>query len=310
MGDEGSGQLAPPRRYVVTKPAGDPVAVRRLAAAYDDCADAVAAQVARAMVVLDQLAPTWHGQGARSAHDPEQALSGDAARVVHALRRSAEDLRHYAHRLERAHEHLRWSIGRLVTLGAVVTVGVAAVVVTVGSAAPAEAAAAAAVVESAEAATAAAGAASTTTAAGLAAWQSLLATVRPLAPFLVPHLVSAGASTGIEVVSELRGTHPLDGHSLEVAAAVGFAGSATGRAVEGALAGFRPILRRLAEGGTWTVNGTAGRYADDGEVDPLDSLSFGLTGLVARDVRHGVDEVSGAAGKLVHELRRRRATRE
>ena len=314
MGDGGSGQLAPPRRYVVTKPSGDPDAVRRLAAAYDDVAAAVVAQVRRAAAVLDQLGPAWHGQGARSARSPEEVLREDAARIAHALRRSAEDLRHYAHQLERAHEHHRWSLGRLVTLGAVVTVGVAAVVVTVGAAAPAEAAAAAGAVETAEAASAGAAVAGTTTATSLASWEAMLAGIRPLAPFLVPHLVphlvSAAASVGIESVSELVGGHGLDPHSLEVAAAVGFAGSATGRAVEGALARSRPIVRRLAEGGTWTVNGTAGRYADDGDVDPLDSLSFGLTGLVARDVRRGVDATSGTAGKLVHELRRRRASRE
>jgi hypothetical protein len=163
-------------------------------------------------------------------------------------------------------------------------------VVTVGAAAPAEAAAAAAAVETAEAATAAAGAAGTTAATGLASWQALLAGVRPLAPFIVPHVISAGASMGLEAVPELLSAHRVDLHALEVAAAVGFAGSATGGAVDGALAGSRPIVRRLAEGGTWTVNGTAGGYADDSHLDPLDSLAFGLTGVVARDVRFGVDE--------------------
>jgi hypothetical protein len=111
-----------------------------------------------------------------------------------------------------------------------------------------------------------------------------------LAPFVVPHLISAGASVGLDGISELLATRHLELRSLEVAAAVGFAGSATGGAVEGALSGARPIVRRLAEGGTWTINGTAGGYADTGDVDPLDSLAFGLTGLVARDVRFGVDE--------------------
>jgi uncharacterized protein YukE len=290
MGDAAVGNLAPPKRYVVPKPSGDPDAARHLAAAYDGCAEALVAQVRQVAAVLTGLGSAWQGAGARAARTPEQVLTEDVARIAHALRRSADDLRHYAHQLDRAHEHHGWSIGRLVTLGAVVTVGVAAVVVTVGAAAPAEAAAAAAAVETAEAATTAAGAAGTTAATSLSSWQALLAGVRPLAPFVVPHLVSAGASVGLDGISQLLGTHRLDMRSLELAAAVGFAGSATGGAVEGALSGTRPIVRRLAEGGTWTVNGTAGGYADTGEVDPLDSLSFGLTGLVARDVRFGVDE--------------------
>ena len=311
MGDTTTTVLTMPRQYVVRKPAGDPAAARRLATAYDACADALVGQVRHVARVLDQLGPAWRGGGARSARAPEQVLSDDAVRIARALRRSADDLRHYAHQLERAHDHHGWSIGRLVTLGAIVTVGVAAVVVTVGAAAPAEAAAATVAIETAEAATAAAGAAGTTAATSLASWQPLLAAVRPLTPFLIPHLVSAGASCGIEAVSELLGPRRrLDAHSLEVSAAVGFAGSATGRAVEDALAGSRPFVRRLAEAGSWTVNGTAGGYADDSTLDPLDSLSFGLTGVVARDVRRGVDDLSGAAGKLVHKLRRRRASRE
>jgi len=189
-----------------------------------------------------------------------------------------------------------------------VTVGVAAVVVTVGAAAPAEAAAAAAAVETAEAATAAAGAASTKAATSLASWQALLVGVRPLAPFVVPHLVSAGASVSIETVSELLAGHSLDTHSLGVAAAVGFAGSSIGGTVEKRLIESPKVLRRLAEGGIWAANGTAGGYADGDELDPVDSLAFGLTGLVARDVRFGVDRLweratgSVPAGELIDEL--------
>lgn len=296
--------------YVVRTPSGSPDAARHLATAYDACAQTLLRQLRQVAAVLDQLGPAWHGEGARAARTPERVLADDGVRVAHALRKSADDLRHYAHQLDRAHERHGWSIGRLVALGAIVSVGTAAVVVTVGAAAPAEAAAAAAAVETAEAATAGAGAASTTAAANLASWQTLLAGIRPLAPFLVPHLVSAGASVGIEGGSELLGSRGLDLHTLEVAAAVGYAGSATGAAVEGAFAGTRPFVRRLAEGATWTVNGTAGGYADDGEVDPLDSLAFGLTGVVARDVRLGVDRTSGTAGKLVHQLRGRRAASE
>ena len=96
-------------------------------------------------------------------------------------------------------------------------------------------------------------------------------------------------------------------------AAVGFAGSATGRTVEDALAQAPAVARRLAEAGTWTASGTAGAYAESGEVDPVDSLAFGLTGLVARDVRQTIDRLwafatgsaatrSVATGELIDEL--------
>src|SRR3954453_17284841 len=157
MGGTASADLAPPQRYVVHKPSGDPDAARRLASAYDTCADALVAQGRIVTDVLERLGPAWRGTAARASRAPEQVLTEDCQRVAHALRQSAHDLRHYAHKLERAHEHHGWSIGRLVTLGAMVTVGVAVIVVTVGAAAPAEAAAAAAAVETAAAAAGAAG---------------------------------------------------------------------------------------------------------------------------------------------------------
>src|SRR3954449_6828977 len=298
MGDAASADLAPPQRYVVHKPSGDPDAARRLASAYDTCADALVAQVRIVTDVLERLGPAWRGTAAGASRAPEQVLAEDCQRVAHALRQSAHDLRHYAHKLERAHEHHGWSIGRLVTLGAMVTVGVAVIVVTVGAATPAEAAAAAAAGETAEAASAAAGVAGTTAASSLASWQALLVGVRPLAPFVVPHLVSAGASVGIESTSELIAGQRLDAHSLEVAAAVGFAGSSVGGVVEQRLATSPGVVRRLAEGGVWAANGTVGGYADGDQLDPLDSLAFGLTGLVARDVRFGVDQA-----RLVYKLR-------
>ena len=273
------------QQYVVTKPSGDPDAARRLASAYDELADALLAQIRRTVAVLDGLGATWRGNGARSARSPEQVLTDDAVRVASALRRSAGDLRHYAHKLARAHEHHGWSLGKLVTMGAMVTVGAAAIVVTVGAAAPVEAAAAAAAVEGAEAATAAATVAGAEAGSSLGALQATLAAVRPLAPFVVPHVLSAASSVGVDAVSELLDSGRLDLHSLEVAAAVGFAGSSMGATTERALAEHSGGVRRLAEGALWAANGTAGAYADEGHVDPLDSLSFGLTGVVARDFR-------------------------
>ena len=278
-------QVDTQRRYVVRKPSGDPDAARRLAAAYDACADALVADLRLAVGVLRGLGEDWSGSGARAARTPEQVLSDDGAQVARALRRSADEIRNYAHKLARAHEHHGWSIGKLVTMGAMVTIGAAAIVVTVGGAAPVEAAAAAAAVEGAEAATAAATTAGAEAGSSLGALHTMLAAVRPLAPFVVPHLVSAASSVGVDAASQLLDSGRLDLHSLEVAAAVGFAGSSMGATTERALAAHSGSVRRLAEGGLWAANGTAGAYADEGHVDPLDSLSFGLTGVVARDFR-------------------------
>ena len=281
--------IVAPRQYVVRNPSGDPDAARRLATAYDELAAAVRDEARRIVAALTRLESQWRGLAARASDGPEQVLTADATRVSRALDGTADDLRHYAHRLAKAHEHHGWSIGKLVALGATVAVGVAAIVVTVGAAAPAEAAAAAAAVEGAEAAATAAGAASEGAAGALGTWRAALSGVRPLMPFLVPHLVSAASATGLEAVSEAITRHRLDPHSLEVAAAIGFTGSSAGTAVEQQLAARAAVLRRLAEAGTWAATGSAGAYADKGGVDPLDSVAIGLTGFVGRDIRLGVD---------------------
>jgi uncharacterized protein YukE len=283
------GDLAPPRTYVVRKPSGDPHAARRLASAYDELAAAVRDETRTSAAVLDALTPLWRGVGARATQSPAQVLAADGARVAHGMHATADDLRHYAHRLLKAHEHHGWSLGKLVAVGAIVTVGAAAVVVTMGAAAPAEAAAAAAAVEGAEVAADAATAASTGAAGALSAWQGALAAVRPLLPFVVPHLMSAGGSVAVDAVSQLLASHHVDLHSLEVAAAVGFAGSSTGGVVERRLATHGSLLRRAAESGAWAASGTVGAYADEGHVDPLDSVADAMTGFVARDIRRGVD---------------------
>ena len=282
---------APAQVYVVRRPSGDPQAARRLAQAYDDLADTVAAQTATAAHVLTALAPAWHGAGATAATVPATTVHDDGARVARALQEAAKELRRYAHRLQHAHDHHGWSLGRLVAMGALVAVGAAAVVVTVAAAAPAEAAAVAAVVEGADAAGVAAGEAGADAAGGLLSASRLLATLRPLAPFLVPHLLSSAASVGFDAASQLLTAHRVDLRSLEVSAAVGFTGSGTGVLVESRLADDATVLRRVGEAGTWAAAGTAGEYADEGHLDAADSTAFALTGLVARDVRRGTDEL-------------------
>jgi len=262
-----------------------------LAQAYDDFADAVAAQTATAAHILTALAPAWHGVGGAAATVPATTVHDDGVRVARAMHEAAAELRRYAHRLQHAHEHHGWSLGRLVAMGAMVAVGAAAVVVTVGAAAPAEAAAAAAVVEGAEAATVAAGEAGADAAGGVLSASRLLTTLRPLAPFVVPHLLSSAASVGFDAVSQLLTAHRVDPRSLEVSAAVGFAGSGTGALVESRLANGATVLRRIGEAGAWAAAGTAGEYADEGHLDAADSTAYALTGLVARDVRRGTDEL-------------------
>ena len=280
-----------PRQYVVRRPCGDPEAARRLAGAYDDLAEALETQTRVVSSVLREVGSRWWGAGSAASERPERVLTQDATRVATALRRSADDLRVYAHTLAKAHEHHGWSIGRLLAMGALVTVGTAAVVVTVGAAAPAEAAAATLAVEGAEAAAAGAGAASEATATALSATDGVLATVRALSPFVVPHLVSAAASAGFDAVSELVAGHALDPHSLEVAAAVGFAGSGAGGVVESRLASTATFWRRLGVAGPWVGAGSAGDLADRGSVDPVDAAAYGITGAVARDVRAAADAV-------------------
>lgn len=278
-------------RYVVRKPAGDPDAARWLAAAYDELADDLDAQVRRVTAILAQLHGTWTGRGARASSDPVAQIRADTAHVTRALRSCAADLRTYAARLARAHEHHGFSLGRLVALGAIVTIGAAAVVVTMGAAAPAEAAAAAAAVEGAEAAATAAEAAGAGAAETLSGWQSAMAVARPLLPFLRPHLVSAAASVGFEATSELVTAHRLSFEPLLVAAAAGFAGSTTSDVVEARLATMPSVVRRVAEAGTWAATGATSEYAKTGHVDPSAAVASATTGFVARDVRNVTGKV-------------------
>jgi uncharacterized protein YukE len=280
-----------PRQSVVRRPSGDPDAARRLAQAYEELADALEAQSRVISSVLRQVGHRWWGAGSAASERPEQVMTQDSTHVATALRRIAADLRVYAHKLAMAHEHHGWSIGRLVAMGALVTVGAAAVVVMVGAAAPAEAAAATLAVEGAEVAAAGAGVAGEATAGALSAASGVFATVRALLPFVVPHLVSAGASVGFDAVSELVTGQGVDIHSLEVAAAVGFTGSGAGGVVESRLAAAGPMWRRLGEAAIWVGAGSAGDVADHGEVDPVDAAAYGITGAVARDVRAAADAV-------------------
>jgi uncharacterized protein YukE len=281
--------LAPPQRWVIRKPSGDPDAARRLATAYDDLADAVDTEIRRATAALVDLTDTWVGVGQRAAGKPEDHLSQDAQAVIHALRAAADDLRAYAQRLQKAHEHHGWSLGRLAAVGAMVVVGTAAIVVTVGAAAPAEAALAAAAVEGAEAAATTAAVSGGSVAANLLSVEGLLAAVRPLASFVVPHLVSAAATTGLEAGMQVVSGEPLDVQSLLVASGEGFMGSGLGGVAATRLESASKMLRRAADVGVFSATAAVGDYAQRGYVDPLDVLGASLTGGIAPEIRAGVD---------------------
>jgi hypothetical protein len=78
--------------------------------------------------------------------------------------------------------------------------------------------------------------------------------------------------------------------SLAVSAAVGFGGSSSGALAELRLLRAPGYVRRLGEAASWSANGAVAEYADSGRVDPLDVAGSGLTGVIGRDVRTGVDE--------------------
>jgi uncharacterized protein YukE len=283
--------LLPPRRWEIRKPSGDPHAARRLATSYEQLADALDAEVRRATGILVELTSVWRGAGQRAADGPEDQLINDARAIGHALRESATDLRAYAHRLQQAHDDHHWSLGRLVAAGAMVVVGTAAVVVTVGAAAPAEAALAAVAVEGAEAAAVTAAGAGGTVAAGLMSWEGALAAVRPLLPFVVPHLVSAGGAAGLDVASRLVEGKPFDLTSTLVSADMGFMGCGLNGMTAARLAEAPTLLRRVADIGAFSSTVAAGDYAGSGRVDPLDLAAAAATGTVAPEIRAGVDHV-------------------
>jgi hypothetical protein len=282
---------AQPISYVIRRPDGDPAAVRRLASAYELLAEVVEVQTQAAANVLGDLLNEWAGVAATAATRPAITPAEDGARVARGLRHVADELRRYAAHLERAHEHHGWSIGRLVAMGAMVTVGVAAIVVTAGAAAPEEAVAVAGIVESAEAATATAEAAGAGAASSLLSTEGWLSVLRPLQAFVVPHLTSAASQVGFEGVTELVTKHRLDAHALEVAAGVGFVGSSVATASEAKLVAASTAAKRASEGAAWAAAGAAGQYADSGSVDPATTVTDGVGGMVGRDIRRVTERV-------------------
>lgn len=199
-------------------PAGDPAAARRLAAAYRRLADDSQAAHDQARRVVGGLTTHWHGTGVTTVTLPTTVLDHNTAALTTALHQVADHLQSYADTLEHAQHHHRWSLGKLLVIGAVVVVTAAAITVTVGAAAPVGTLAA---VEVAEALAAAGTATETAAAAEAAAAGGLseltgtaLTALRAFTADALPHLVQGGIGAGLDTAGQLLFTHHLDVHEV------------------------------------------------------------------------------------------------
>lgn len=303
--------VAPARRYVVPAVPGDPAAARRMAAAYRGVADAVAANAQLISIVVRDLSTGWSGPGSRALDAPVGKVLHDAAALVRVLHEVADRLEEYAGRLERARQHHGFSLGKLVAIGAIVTVGAAAIVVTVGAAGAVEAAAASAAVADATEAAGAAAAASAGVAGGLFDVADALATFRPLLQFVVPHLLQVEWSVGTVAAYDEATRGRLDWGTLAVTGGLAFTGSvATGR-VAAAMADAPAVATHAAEATVWSGVAAADDEVREGQVDGVDMLeTFVLAGgalsakdaLASRGILFHPPDYRRAA--LVAELRR------
>jgi uncharacterized protein YukE len=256
----------PPTHYSIPKIVGDAAAAARLAAAYADLADAVDAASSHAGGVMAALTASWRGVGSTGSTVPAEKIRHDTTALARALRAAGDDLARYARSLEKAHEHHGFSLHKLVAIGAVVAVSAVAITVTVGAAAVVEAGAATAAVAGA---TEAAGDAITAEVAvdeGLSTAMSSVSWLRPLAGFVVPHLMqvewSAGSVAGYDEATRGR----LDWRAIGIAGGLGFVGASAGDLADSRIAatdwydGASPIVQHattaLTQGTTWA--GVAG----------------------------------------------------
>lgn len=262
--------LTPTLHLQLPLPAGDPARMRELAAAFERLADELGRQVAAAVDRVDGLQPEWAGVGAAASRHTALHVADLATEVQRGLRSCARELADYADRLQRAHEHHGWSIGKLVTLGAIVVATGGALGVTLcGAAAVAgtvEAGAATAAVEGATGAADAATAAAESAADGLAASSSSLAELQELTRLLLPHLASGVLSAAPGAfMAELRTGRidwPAVADSFVAGATESTVAEALDASVEGKLAAAAaddwrrlgaPYLIRAATGAGGTV---------------------------------------------------------
>ena len=240
-------ELAAAQTFHLPKPpGGDPAAARQLARALRTCALELLAAQSQAHAVLADTHQHWTGSSARAANHPLCELDARTAQVARVLREAADRFEDYAHVLDKAHEQHHWSLGKILTVAAVVVVTTAVVVVTVGVAAPAAAAADAAIVGAEVAATTAA--VGTASAAAVEAAEAVTLAVRALqalravAAFLKPQIAVTAGLTDYEAFRQVHATGHLDLAALTTHAALDVGLGAGAGAAAGAV---RPLARWL-----------------------------------------------------------------
>jgi hypothetical protein len=279
-------------QYTVPKVSGDAGAAFRIAAAYHELADAVAASHRRVAFVVGHLSGSWRGPAHRAVDRPVEAFLHNAVLLVRALEQAADAYDAYGRQLAKAHEHHGFSMHKLLKVGAVVAVSVTAVVVTVGAAGAVEAAAAAAAVGGASEAAGSALLADAVVASSVDAALESLPALRPLLAFVLPHLVQAEWAAGAMAAYDEATDQPLRWRPLAETGALGFVASSA--AVKGkALVGDSPWLPHVVEGTAW-----GGAAAADDElighrfdvVDVAESFVLAGGGTLGRDAlrSHGL----------------------
>jgi uncharacterized protein YukE len=292
-----------PAHFTIPKIAGDAAAARRLAAGYADLADSVDAASAQVGAIMAALTATWTGAGNAGSMAPVEKVRHDSAALSRALRAASDDMSRYAASLAKAHEHHGFSLHKLVAIGAVVVVSAVAITVTVGAAAVVEAGAATAAVAGATEAAGDAVTADLAVGEGLAEAMGSVSWLRPLAAFVVPHLLqvewSAGSVAGYDEATAGR----LDWRAIGVASGLSFTGSAAADGVgarvattdwyTGASPGVQHAADGLAQGTLWAgIAGLDDRIVE-GRVDGIDMIEAMLltsSGVTAHDLlqEHGL----------------------
>ena len=293
-------------------PHGDPDAARALATAYRELADRLDATAHRVEDITLDLSSRWHGAGATALKVPSHTVATNIRTLSAAARETATHLDDYAAALHKAQHHHRWSLTKIVAIGAVVAVTAVAITITVGAAAPVGTVAALEVGEAiagAEAAAAGATAAEAAATTAMSLTANAMTALRALQVVALPHLVQGGISTTIDVGIHLATGRKISDEDLIKSFLVGAAVSGTTGATQSALSksmAFRgagragqAALSTTAITATLTADDALEQYASTGHVDPTDltktALLAALTGAVST-TRHPT-EGTGAATK-------------
>jgi hypothetical protein len=290
--------------HLPASPHGDPHAAHLLAQAYRDLADRFDRAAAQVSAISADLATRWHGYGSTALHTPTQTVEGNLRALASSYRQAADHLEEYATALHKAQHHHGWSLGKIIAIGAVVTVTAVAVVVTVGAAAPVGTLAAAEVGEAiigAEAAAAGATAAETAATSGLALTAQGMSGLRTLTALALPHLTQGAVSAGIDTGLHVATGHGISEGELTESFLAGTLGSATTSATRSALrssetyvgAGTltKAALDTTALSATLTADTALGQYASTGHVDPTALTEAAL-----------LSAITGGAATLRHPL--------